>query len=83
MANSPDLSPMDFGMNGIFKKLIFKKKTSTLDGLKPAARRVWADLDFSFCYNTMASWKGRVEKMIERKGFQIEKKIIFVLSFLV
>jgi hypothetical protein len=51
-----------------------QEKTSTLDGLMRAARQVWADLDFSYCYNTMASWEERVEKMIERKGFRIENK---------
>jgi hypothetical protein len=78
MANSSDLSHMGFEINVIFKKLIFKKMTSTLDGLKRAARRVWADLNFSYYHNTMASWEGRVDKIIKRKGFQIEnKKLLF------
>ena len=73
LSNSPDLSPMDFGINGIFKGILYAKKTSTLDGLKSAARRVWVDFPLAHCYNTMASWGKRVKNMIENKGFHMEK----------
>ncbi|OQV14322.1 hypothetical protein BV898_11442 [Hypsibius exemplaris] len=72
MANSPDLSPMDFGPNGIFKKSMFKKKPKGIPGLQRAARQVWKEFPLSVCRNVMKSWKGRVIQMVDAKGFQIE-----------
>jgi methylphosphotriester-DNA--protein-cysteine methyltransferase len=72
LSNSPDLSPMDFGPNGIFKQILFGKKATGLDGLKRVARQVWAGFPLATCVNTMKSWPGRVKKMIESQGFQIE-----------
>jgi hypothetical protein len=42
LSNSPDLSFIDFGLNWIFKQILFGKETNELDGLKRVARQVWA-----------------------------------------
>ena len=34
LSNSPDLAPMDYGINGIFKRNLFHRKPETLTGLK-------------------------------------------------
>ena len=72
MANSPDLSPMDFDSNGIFKKSIFKKKSKGIPVLQRAARQVWKEFPLSVCRYVTKSWKGRVIHMLDAKGFQIE-----------
>ncbi|OQV24132.1 hypothetical protein BV898_02083 [Hypsibius exemplaris] len=69
MANSPDHSPMDFGPNGIFKKLMFKKKPKGIPGLQRAARQVWKEFPLNVCRNVMKSWRGRVIQMLDVKGF--------------
>jgi hypothetical protein len=63
---------MNFGPNGIFQQILFGKKASGLDRLKRVARQVWAGFPLATCVNTMKSWPGRVQKMIESRGFQIE-----------
>jgi hypothetical protein len=72
LSNSPDLSPMDYGPNGIFKELMFWKKPKDLNGLKRNARQVWKKFLLSTCYNVMKSWRGRVELMLKNQGSQIE-----------
>jgi hypothetical protein len=72
MSNSPDLSPMDYGQNVIFKELMFWKKPKDLVGLKRSARQVWKNFPLSTCYNVMKSWRGRVELMLKNQGSQIE-----------
>jgi hypothetical protein len=72
LSNSPDLSPMDYGPNGIFKRMMFEKKTKTLAGLMKVAKKVWAAFPLATCYNTMAAWGERVNLMLENMGLQIE-----------
>lgn len=72
LRNSPDLSPMDYGPNGIFKQTMFGKKALTLGGLKKVARQVWPKFLLQTCYNIMAAWGERVNLMLENSGFQIE-----------
>lgn len=72
MGNSPDLAPMDFGVNGKYKRELFEKEANTLLGLKRVMKTVWDGLDLNFIRNTLLSWPKRVELMIERGGLQIE-----------
>jgi hypothetical protein len=48
-SNSPDLSPMDYSINGIFKRRLWKHKTHTLAGLKRAMRQEWSKIDVDLC----------------------------------
>ena len=72
MGNSPDLSPMDYFVNGIFKWKLFDHSASTLTGLKQVMRKVWLDLDQTKINNALRSWPKRVKLMIERGGLQVE-----------
>ncbi|OWA54703.1 hypothetical protein BV898_19104 [Hypsibius exemplaris] len=47
MGNSPDLAPMDFCVNGLFKWKLFAHATTTVAGLKRVMRKVWSNLDQS------------------------------------
>ena len=41
MANSPDLAPLDYGVNGIFKKMLSARRVTTVNGMeKGYSRRV-------------------------------------------
>ena len=71
-SNSLDLSPMDFSGNGTFKKAMFTRKPETIAGLQKIAREVWKEFPETICYNTMKAWPGRVQKMLQNNGFQIE-----------
>jgi transposase len=72
LSNSPDLSPMDYGPNGIFKGIMGGRKPTTLDGLMRTARQVWKEFPLETCYNTTAAWSDRVNLMLLNQGFQIE-----------
>ncbi len=72
MGNSPDLAPMDFCVNGLFKWKLFDHAATTVAGLKRVMRQVWSNLDQSKINNALRSWPKRVKLMLERQGFQIE-----------
>ena len=73
MANSPDLAPLDYGVNGIFKKMLSARRVTTVNGMEKAIYDVWSNFNIKTVRKILSSWKSRVEHMIERKGFQIEQ----------
>ncbi|GAV06399.1 hypothetical protein RvY_16403 [Ramazzottius varieornatus] len=73
IGNSPDLAPMDFAVSGIFMGLLFNKKPRDDTGLVRAIKTAWVKLPMEKIERALQSWKRRVELMIERKGFQIER----------
>jgi hypothetical protein len=77
MSNSPDLSPMDFGINSIFKNLLSEKKASTLDGMKRVMKQVWSKLPLGVQLRTMKIWEKRVELMVEREGYHMKNVLEF------
>ncbi len=72
MGNSPDLAPMDYGINGIFKQALFGRKAKTLKGLKRVMVEEWKRIPFEKIENTINAWPKRVKTMIKNRGFQIE-----------
>lgn len=71
-SNSPDLSPMDYAINGIFKRRLWLRKARGLQGLKRVMRDEWSKLSVSLCQRVLASWEKRVKMMLDNHGFQIE-----------
>jgi hypothetical protein len=71
-ANSPDLSPMDYAINGIFKQRLWKRKARNLRGLIRVMKEEWKNISKNLCVRTLQSWKGRVIKMVKNHGYQIE-----------
>ena len=71
-ANSPDISPMDFSLNGILKERLFRRRIRNLDGLKRAIRDEWKKIDPDLCLKVLRSWPDRVSQMTECQGFQFE-----------
>ena len=71
--NSPDLAPMDFAVNGIFKNLLFKKKPRADGGFERAIKTEGLKLPMDKIRNTLKSWKGRVKLMLEKTGYQIQR----------
>lgn len=72
MANSPDLSPMDYGVNSIFKRRCNKHKAQDMDQLVAIAKREWKKFGVGHCRNILKTWPERVKRMIEMSGYQIE-----------
>jgi hypothetical protein len=71
-SNSPDLSPMDYSINGIFKRKLWKHKTKNLAGLMRAMKREWTTISTDLCVRTLKSWKKRCLLVQENHGLQIE-----------
>ncbi|OWA55561.1 hypothetical protein BV898_19945, partial [Hypsibius exemplaris] len=55
MGNSPDLAPMDFCVNGLFKWKLFDHAATTVADLKRVMRKVWSNLDQSKINNALRS----------------------------
>ena len=71
-ANSPDLSPMDYSINGIFKQGLWKRKAQDINELKRAMRQEWSSISKELCVETLKSWESRVGLMLDNNGLQIE-----------
>ena len=53
LANSPDVSPMDYGMNGMFKARCARKKASTASELVKVAKAEWKKIELVKIQNTL------------------------------
>lgn len=72
MANSPDLAPLDYCVNGILKSRISRRKPTTVPGMKRVIRQEIAGLDLSVIRAALSAWEGRVQEMVKCDGYQIE-----------
>ena len=63
---------MDFCVNGIFKKNLWKRHANGIPGLKRAITKEWKKLDLTVIQNALRSWPSRVRLMSEKQGFQVE-----------
>lgn len=72
MPKSPDAAPMDFGIWGILKRRLQKRKLYTLAGLKRALHNEWKKLEQSVINKTLESWPKRCRLIYNLHGSQIE-----------
>ena len=63
---------MDFSINGIFKKRLWKHRARNLEGLKRAMKQKWSKISLDLCRRTMDGWAPRVKKMLNNNGYQFE-----------
>ena len=60
LANSPEVSPMDFFANGYFKSQLAKRKYSTPEGMLRCAKEEWANIPLKMFQNSFRTWPDRV-----------------------
>lgn len=72
MPKSPDAAPMDFGIWGILKRRLQKRKIYTMSGLKKALKDEWSKLEQSCINRTLESWPKRCRMIYFCHGSQIE-----------
>ena len=72
MANSPDLSPMDYGINGHFKEILKGKEAKDLKQLERVVKLAWSKYDLATIRKVLLDWPVRVSLMINSAGYQIE-----------
>lgn len=72
MSNSPDLAPMDYAINSIFKRILKCSRAVDAKQLARVGRRNWKKMSLKKIQNALKVWKFRVEKMIRNRGFQID-----------
>ena len=70
--NSPDLSPMDYSINGIFKRRLWKRKARGLEGLVRVLKEEWSGISIKFCVNTIESWSTGTSRVLKYPGYQNE-----------
>ncbi|OQV18042.1 putative ATP synthase subunit alpha, mitochondrial [Hypsibius exemplaris] len=56
MSNSPDFSPMDYGVNSIFKKRCNRHKAKNMAELVVIAKREWKKFGLGHCRNILIAW---------------------------
>ena len=68
LANSPEVSPMDFFGNGYFKAELNKRKYRTFDGMLKVAHDVWSKIPLEMFRNSLESWPSRVLAVHKARG---------------
>ena len=74
LANSPELSPMDFFSNGYFKSHFAHRKYTTVEGMLKAAHEEWAKIPLEMFRNSFRSWPDRVLAVHKAHGKHSLKK---------
>ena len=68
----PDVSPMDYGINGNYKKKLKRRRATARNELVKVAKAVWKEIKILTIQRVISAWPSRVEKVIEAQGFQTE-----------
>ena len=68
-ANSPDLSPMDYGINGIFKNLCNRRTATTKSELMKVAKEVWFEIEIRKTRKVIKASPFRLDLMVEKLGY--------------
>ena len=83
LANSPDLSPMDYSVNGIFKRRLWKRKARSVKRLKRAMRQGRSKVSVDLFVETLFAWEFRVKLMLQSHGLQrkhLKSSFLFIFS---
>ncbi|OWA51280.1 hypothetical protein BV898_15772 [Hypsibius exemplaris] len=68
LANSPEVSPMDFFANGYFKSQLAKRKYTCMADMLKAANEKWDAIPKEMFRNALRSWPDRVLAIHKAKG---------------
>ena len=71
-SNSPDLNPVDFSVWSILEDKISDKRFHSVDSLKAALKRAWAEITVQQCATIVGNFRKRLKKCIEAKGGNFE-----------
>lgn len=69
---SPDLNPCDFFLWGYLKDNIYKNEIQDVDSLKEMIKNEISKIDNELCVRVIASFKKRLEAVIQSSGGHIE-----------
>ena len=70
--HSPDISPLDYGVNENLKRFLTGRKCKDLDGLARVVKKVWDEYDIKKIRNVLSAWPTRVQMVIDNSGLQID-----------
>ena len=70
--NSPDLNPLDYGIWGLMETRACATPHSSVADLKVSVQREWDNLSSEYIAKTCASFRPRLEAVIEAGGNYIE-----------
>ncbi|GAU87706.1 hypothetical protein RvY_00517 [Ramazzottius varieornatus] len=70
LANSPDVSPMDFFANGYLKQRLAQRNYTTEKGMIRAAQEEYKKIPLEMFQKSLDSWPARVLAIHKAKGFQ-------------
>lgn len=75
LSNSPDLAPMDYAINYVFKKFLNAKVVKSRAQLVRSIRTAWSKVQITVIRRALLSWKRRVGMMLEKFGYQYEQEL--------
>jgi hypothetical protein len=70
--NSPDLSPLDYGIWPHMKRKVSAKRHQSVNALKSAIRKEWSRMDATFVRKVCSRFRRRVQAVIDSDGGYIE-----------
>ena len=73
LANSPEVSPMDFFANGHLLSALQKRKFRSMDGMLEAAEEEWEKIPLEMFRNALKTWPDRVLAIHKASGRQTTK----------
>ena len=68
LANSPEISPMDYFVNGHLKNELQKRGYESVDGMVKCAKDVWSKIPLEMFKNALKSWPERVLAIHKARG---------------
>ena len=74
-ANSPDVAPMEFAVNGTFKKNLKKRQAYSVDEQVRVAKSEWRKFPIHKIRFALLSWHKRAELTEKSRGFQLEQNL--------
>ena len=80
MANSPDLAPLDYAINGIFKQILKSFLAENEKQLARIVRQEWKKFSISVIRRALRRWKEHVQAMIYNHGYQFEHVLQLLVS---
>ena len=71
LGNSPNMSLVDFCVNGIFKQNLFGRHPTTLEGQKRVAIEAWHEVDLAIIQKAFRY--GRIQTMLKCQDYHVER----------
>ncbi|QQP41319.1 Uncharacterized protein FKW44_015644 [Caligus rogercresseyi] len=71
-STSPDCNPLDYGIWGVVERKACSIPHASVDALKAAVEKEWAEMSVDFIVKTCKAFRPRIEAMLKANGGHFE-----------